>query len=36
MIAPTTMESWQAFLVVLAWVAVSLGTAALLLKRRDA
>ncbi|MBG6214557.1 MAG: ABC transporter permease [Cryobacterium sp.] len=36
MITPNTMESWQAFLVVLAWVAVSLGTAALLLKRRDA
>ena len=36
MITPTTMESWQALLVVLAWVAVSLGTAALLLKRRDA
>ncbi|SEM83419.1 ABC transporter permease [Cryobacterium sp. TMT1-3] len=36
MITPTTMESWQAFLVVLAWVVVSLGAAALLLKRRDA
>ena len=36
MITPNTMESWQAFLIVLAWVAVSLGTAALLLKRRDA
>ena len=36
MITPNTMESWQAFLVVLAWVVVSLGTAALLLKRRDA
>ena len=36
MTAPNSMESWQAFLVVLAWVAVSLGTAALLLKRRDA
>lgn len=36
MITPTTMESWQAFLVVLVWVAVSLGAAALLLKRRDA
>lgn len=36
MIKPNTMESWQAFLVVLAWVAISLGTAALLLKRRDA
>ncbi|TFD87905.1 ABC transporter permease subunit [Cryobacterium serini] len=36
MVAPTTMESWQALLVVLGWVAVSLGTAALLLKRRDA
>ena len=36
MITPNSMESWQAFLVVLAWVVVSLGTAALLLKRRDA
>ncbi|MDJ0349998.1 ABC transporter permease [Cryobacterium sp. PH29-G1] len=36
MITPNTMESWQAFLVVLAWVVVSLGAAALLLKRRDA
>ncbi|MDJ0337995.1 ABC transporter permease [Cryobacterium sp. PH31-O1] len=36
MITPSTMESWQAFLVVLAWVAVSLGAAAALLKRRDA
>lgn len=36
MITPNTMESWQALLVVLAWVAVSLGAAALLLKRRDA
>ncbi|MDJ0378985.1 ABC transporter permease [Cryobacterium sp. PH31-L1] len=36
MITPNTMESWQAFLVVMAWVVVSLGTAALLLKRRDA
>ncbi|TFB75807.1 ABC transporter permease [Cryobacterium glaciale] len=36
MITPNTMESWQAFLVVLVWVVVSLGTAALLLKRRDA
>ncbi|TFD06028.1 MULTISPECIES: ABC transporter permease subunit [unclassified Cryobacterium] len=36
MVYPNTMESWQAFLVVIAWVAVSLGTAALLLKRRDA
>jgi ABC-2 type transport system permease protein len=36
MVYPNTMESWQAFLVVLAWVAVSLGSAALLLKRRDA
>ncbi|KFF59194.1 hypothetical protein JF66_13065, partial [Cryobacterium sp. MLB-32] len=33
---PNTMESWQAFLVVMAWVVVSLGTASLLLKRRDA
>jgi len=36
MITPNTMESWQALLVVLGWVAVSLGGAALLLKRRDA
>ena len=36
MVAPNTMESWQGFLVVMAWVVVSLGTAALLLKRRDA
>jgi ABC-2 type transport system permease protein len=36
MITPNTMESWQGFLVVLAWVVVSLGAAALLLKRRDA
>ena len=36
MVYPNTMESWQAFLVVMAWVVVSLGTAALLLKRRDA
>ncbi|TFD23112.1 ABC transporter permease [Cryobacterium lyxosi] len=36
MIAPTMVESWQALLIVLAWVAVSLGMAALLLKRRDA
>ncbi|WP_104087805.1 MULTISPECIES: ABC transporter permease subunit [unclassified Cryobacterium] len=35
-ITPNTMESWQALLVVMAWVAVSLGTAAFLLKRRDA
>jgi len=33
---PDLMEPWQALLVVLAWLFVSLGTAALLLKRRDA
>ena len=36
MVYPNTMESWQAFLVIMVWVVVSLGTAALLLKRRDA
>ena len=36
MITPNAMESWQGFLIVLAWVVVSLGVAALLLKRRDA
>lgn len=34
--APAIMEPWQALLVVLGWLVVSLAGAALLLKRRDA
>lgn len=34
--APAIMEPWQALLVVLGWVTVSLAGAAVLLKRRDA